>query len=333
MTRFFVIYLILFMATSYLLTRFFRDKLNLNFMKEITKKPRHFLFSGIESFVLNALCGVSTCIALTLSNSIGISLFVLFVISIICLGIAVLSAIKIGKKYHILLTLPLPVASYAAMGIMGTVNTLGIIWFLGCALLNSFLYAVSNLIFTEVRDRIGIKPAPIPMNRQIKDMRAQVMCSGTYSLSKPKYLYQGIDDCHAAMSLYGGNKFCESSCLGCGSCVSSCKFNAIVIIDGIATVNTGKCTGCGVCAKSCPKNLIYLIPRSAKYWVGCSSTMRSGKLCEQCRVGCTACGECVKVCRSGAIVLSDHKALIDYDKCDNCGKCAEICPRKTIWSL
>jgi len=135
------------------------------------------------------------------------------------------------------------------------------------------------------------------------------------------------------MSLSGGSKFCEKGCLGCGSCVSACKFNAIVIIDGIAAVSTVKCTGCGVCVRSCPKDLIKMIPRKAKYWVGCSSALRSEELCEQCRVGCTGCGLCKKICPSGAISIKDHCALIDQEKCTACGKCAEICPRKSIWSV
>lgn len=36
--------------------------------------------------------------------------------------------------------------------------------------------------------------------------------------------------------------------------------------------------------------------------------------------------ECMKVCTKGAIYIEDGKVLVDYEKCDGCGDCAEACP-------
>ncbi len=39
---------------------------------------------------------------------------------------------------------------------------------------------------------------------------------------------------------------------------------------------------------------------------------------------CTGCGICVKSCRPHAIRI-DNGIIIDERKCNNCGKCSEIC--------
>ncbi|MCM8762145.1 MAG: 4Fe-4S binding protein, partial [Candidatus Omnitrophica bacterium] len=41
---------------------------------------------------------------------------------------------------------------------------------------------------------------------------------------------------------------------------------------------------------------------------------------------------CVKVCPQQAITLQNNLAVIDYEKCDNCGRCVEECPRKIIFN-
>ena len=57
-----------------------------------------------------------------------------------------------------------------------------------------------------------------------------------------------------------GEKACSYGCLGLGSCVSACQFDALSIEDGIAKVDPEKCVACGQCVKACPKNLITMIP-------------------------------------------------------------------------
>ncbi|MDH5661794.1 MAG: 4Fe-4S binding protein, partial [Elusimicrobiota bacterium] len=43
-----------------------------------------------------------------------------------------------------------------------------------------------------------------------------------------------------------------------------------------------------------------------------------------------ACGICVKVCEPKAIKLENNLAVIDYEKCTNCGICVEKCPTNSI---
>jgi len=162
--------------------------------------------------------------------------------------------------------------------------------------------------------------------------RAQVMCSGTNDLAKNKYDYDGILDCTAANNLAGGSKACPNGCLGLGTCVKHCKFDAIKIINGVAAIDYEKCTACGVCATACPKMLIKIIPFDATHWVGCMSSDKGAVTKKNCLVGCIACKICEKHCPSEAIKINGFTALIDYKKCTSCGECEQICPRRVIWS-
>ncbi len=161
-------------------------------------------------------------------------------------------------------------------------------------------------------------------------MRAQVMCSGVHGLVVKKYIYEGEADCSAAAKLGCGDKMCPNGCVGLGSCVKHCRFDAIKIKNGVAVVDYEKCAGCGVCAAFCPKNLIKLVPFEAKYHVGCSSLDKGAVTRTYCDAGCIGCKLCEKACESGAITVSDNVAKIDYTKCTDCGKCAEKCPKKII---
>ena len=73
------------------------------------------------------------------------------------------------------------------------------------------------------------------------------------------YKYLGLTDCRAAALLFGGMKECRIGCLGLGTCVKACLFDALIIgEDGLPKVDQEKCTGCGACEKACPKNIIRL---------------------------------------------------------------------------
>jgi ferredoxin len=41
---------------------------------------------------------------------------------------------------------------------------------------------------------------------------------------------------------------------------------------------------------------------------------------------CVMCGSCKDECASNAISEGDPKYIIDANKCDDCGTCAEVCP-------
>lgn len=48
---------------------------------------------------------------------------------------------------------------------------------------------------------------------------------------------------------------------------------------------------------------------------------------KQCPYGCLGFGNCVKACRFGALKVEGGVAVVDWDKCTACGKCAAECPK------
>lgn len=160
---------------------------------------------------------------------------------------------------------------------------------------------------------------------------AFVKCAGDCDSAQEKYNYFGIKDCRTAAVVPGrGTKKCTHGCMGFGSCVSACQFDAIHVVNGVAKVDRSKCVGCGACAKVCPNGLICLIPDSSVYVVQCSSQEKGKAVKEACSAGCLGCTACVKQCEHEAITMEGNVAVIDQSKCVKCGKCAEKCPAKVI---
>jgi Na+-translocating ferredoxin:NAD+ oxidoreductase RNF subunit RnfB len=160
---------------------------------------------------------------------------------------------------------------------------------------------------------------------------AYVKCAGTCDKTQVKYEYYGVNDCNKAAAVPGkGNKKCSYGCMGFGSCVRVCAFDAIHIKDGIAVVDKEKCTGCSTCVAQCPNRLIELVPAAARHLVTCSSPEKGKDVKAACSAGCIGCKLCVKACEFDAIHVEDNLAYIDYSKCTNCGKCAVVCPVKVI---
>lgn len=160
-------------------------------------------------------------------------------------------------------------------------------------------------------------------------MRAFVRCSGG-DRAESKYEYVGIDDCLAASLISGGPKSCTYGCFGLGSCARACPFGAIEIKDGVAVVDKEKCTACKKCVAVCPRGIIELIPYDAEVRVSCINCDKGAVTRKVCEVGCIGCGICAKTCQYDAIHIENNVAVIDYEKCTQCGSCAEKCPRKII---
>ena len=160
---------------------------------------------------------------------------------------------------------------------------------------------------------------------------AFVKCAGDCEKAKDVYEYVGPRDCKLAQNNpNSGPKACTYGCMGYGSCVKACPFDAIHIVNGIAVVDKGKCKACGKCVAVCPRHLIEIIPYKSNYTVNCSSNDKGKDVMSACSVGCIGCMLCTKQCEFGAITVENNIAHIDYSKCTGCGKCAEKCPKKII---
>ena len=139
---------------------------------------------------------------------------------------------------------------------------------------------------------------------------AFVKCAGTCEKAKKDYEYAGVEDCRAMAYVPGGGpKACSYGCMGYGSCVAACPFDAIHIVDGIAKVDKEACKACGKCVETCPRHLIELIPYEAKLAVACSSEDKGPKVMKVCEVGCIGCKLCEKQCQFDAVHVLDNVAL------------------------
>lgn len=161
--------------------------------------------------------------------------------------------------------------------------------------------------------------------------RAFIKCAGNCQHTDKMYDYEGPTDCRMMITLPGrGPKPCIYGCMGGGDCVKECPYEAIGIKDGIAEVIADKCKGCGKCVSKCPQKLIELIPANNSIAVACSSKDTAAAAKNKCDVSCIGCGACLKKCPNNAISIENSLAHIDYDKCDGCGECSNICKRKVI---
>lgn len=159
---------------------------------------------------------------------------------------------------------------------------------------------------------------------------ANVLCNGGDHCTN-SYDYEGIEDCRAAHMLHGGGKSCTYGCLGLGTCVTACPFDAIHMSEtNVALVEKEKCVACGKCIAICPKQIIQYVPYDQFTIVECMNKERGAHVKKSCGVACIACGICEKNCPVDAIHVIDLVARIDYDKCTNCQICAQKCPTKAI---
>lgn len=89
------------------------------------------------------------------------------------------------------------------------------------------------------------------------------------------------------------------------------------------------CSGCLACVAACSTRAVgYASPSSSRVHIDLDPFGKNRiKICRQCPNA-----PCVRACPQGAITRSNEGVLIiDYNKCDGCRKCIEVCPFDAIF--
>lgn len=164
--------------------------------------------------------------------------------------------------------------------------------------------------------------------------RPIVHCGAHLHERKGRAEYRGEMTCRAA-NLVAGIQGCTYGCIGLGDCTRACKYDAIHIIDGLATVDYDKCIGCGACGSVCPRNIITITPfkKSQILAVGCSNKDSGKDVMSVCEVGCIGCKACAR--KSELFKIVDNLPQIDYDhwnaECTmDVMEACEKCPRHRL---
>ncbi|MBU4459062.1 MAG: RnfABCDGE type electron transport complex subunit B [Verrucomicrobia bacterium] len=214
----------------------------------------------------------------------------------------------------------------------------------GCGYVGCASYAEAVVLQGEAVDKCPVGGASCAAKlagilgvdvKQSWPKRPVVHCRATLEQRLQRTAYTGERSCSAA-NILSGVQGCTYGCLGLGDCVRACTFDAIHIVDGLATVDYEKCTGCSACARVCPRNIITMVPfkQERMLVVGCSNKDFGREVKDVCTTGCIGCKACAK--RSPLFAFGvDNLPVINYDEYDPSNMEAtelaiEKCPMKGL---
>lgn len=164
--------------------------------------------------------------------------------------------------------------------------------------------------------------------------RPVVHCGAHYEERLGRTEYHAEQRC-ASANIVADVQGCTYGCLGFGDCATVCDYDALHVIDGLATVDYDKCIGCGACAKVCPRNIITITPFKAEriLAITCSNKDKGKDITKVCTVGCIGCGACAR--NSDLFTIENNLSTINYDAYEpvcslDVMTACEKCPRKRI---
>ena len=161
----------------------------------------------------------------------------------------------------------------------------------------------------KLAEILGVEMQPSWPSRPI------VHCGATRDQRLKRTEYRGEPTCVAA-NLVAGVQGCVYGCTGLGDCSRNCDFDAIHVVNGLATVDYDKCVGCGACARICPRNIISMVPfkSSRMLAIKCSNQDFGKDVKAVCKVGCIGCKACQRA--SDLFTVENNVPHINYEQYD-----------------
>ena len=99
---------------------------------------------------------------------------------------------------------------------------------------------------------------------EVEQKVAYIRCSGE---AAGKERFKAYDSCQAAVDSGFEKGECQWGCVGIGSCIERCKYDAMSLVDGKVVIDKEKCNGCEACVGACPQMIIEIIPADATNFI------------------------------------------------------------------
>lgn len=152
---------------------------------------------------------------------------------------------------------------------------------------------------------------------------AKVGCRYPSARADLKFRYSGVESCRSAVMFFGGPKECPVGCIGLGSCVAACPFDAVHLgADGLPVVDETRCTGCGTCVRTCPVGIMNLTSVTNRIL----GEFTTGDCTAPCQRTCPAGINVPEQIRQTALGNYDQALLVIKERNPLPLICGRICP-------
>lgn len=178
-----------------------------------------------------------------------------------------------------------------------------VMWFaiLG-AVMGLLLAIASKVFFVKTEEKVA----------EISELLPGANCGGC-----------GYAGCSALAEAIANGEAKTSACVA-GDEELAAKLAAIMGVPAEKPIRLRAQVMCSGTAEYAKKKYIY---KGAKDCFAASKMSGGDKLCPN---GCTGLGTCVNACKFDAIRVVNGVAVVDYEKCQACGRCVEACPKRII---